>query len=218
MVSQRTLMMSSYDVIVTSRAMLWCHRISLYKTPHMACGAAYLTWELRVHFTLVPSSTAGYSCTLGSTRWRVPASGAYFLLLYLIGFIITVSIFPSIDAPKHANTSRECYLEYFARRPHGPTSFWLVPVSTVPAVQVYIFGSVSPPGPHILLRVAYITILASLGGHQSIENGPIRGKYSTLAETQVCKCVVGQGEERYTLSYQESGRLDWGNAYLATRG
>ena len=33
----------------------------------------------------------------------------------------------------------------------GPTSFWLVPVSTVPAVQVYIFGSVSTPGQHIIL-------------------------------------------------------------------
>ena len=28
----------------------------------------------------------------------------------------------------------------------GLTSFWLVPMSTVPAVQVYIFGSVSLPG------------------------------------------------------------------------
>ena len=34
----------------------------------------------------------------------------------------------------------------------GLTSFWLVPVSTVPAVPVYIFGSVSPPGGHILLQ------------------------------------------------------------------
>ena len=32
--------------------------------------------------------------------------------------VIIVSVSPSIDAPKHANTSRECYLEYFARRPH----------------------------------------------------------------------------------------------------
>ena len=32
--------------------------------------------------------------------------------------IITVSVSPSVDAPKHADTSRECYLEYFARRPH----------------------------------------------------------------------------------------------------
>ena len=33
----------------------------------------------------------------------------------------------------------------------GLTSFRLVPVSTIPAVQVYIFGSVSPPGRHIIL-------------------------------------------------------------------
>ena len=33
----------------------------------------------------------------------------------------------------------------------GLTPFRLVPVSTVLAVQVYIFGSVSPPGRHIIL-------------------------------------------------------------------
>ena len=32
--------------------------------------------------------------------------------------VITVSISPSVDATKHANTSRECYLEYFACRLH----------------------------------------------------------------------------------------------------
>ena len=32
--------------------------------------------------------------------------------------VITLSIFPSVDAPKHANTSRERYFEYFMRRPH----------------------------------------------------------------------------------------------------
>ena len=33
----------------------------------------------------------------------------------------------------------------------GLTSFWLVPMSTVPVVQVYIFGSISLPGQHIIL-------------------------------------------------------------------
>ena len=33
----------------------------------------------------------------------------------------------------------------------GMSSFQLVPVSAVPAVQVYIFGSVSPPWQHIVL-------------------------------------------------------------------
>ena len=32
--------------------------------------------------------------------------------------VITVSVSPSVDAPKRADTSREYYLEYFARRPH----------------------------------------------------------------------------------------------------
>ena len=32
--------------------------------------------------------------------------------------IIIVSVSPSVDATEHAKTSRECYLEYFARRPH----------------------------------------------------------------------------------------------------
>ena len=77
-------------------------------------------------------------------------------------------------------------------------------MSTIPAVQVYIFGSVSPPGRHIILPRGTHHNFGVPGWAQSIENGPIRGKYSTLAETQVCKCVVGQEEERYALSYQES--------------
>ena len=32
--------------------------------------------------------------------------------------VITVSVSPSVDATKCADTSRECYLEYFTRRPH----------------------------------------------------------------------------------------------------
>ena len=32
--------------------------------------------------------------------------------------IIIVSVSPSVDTTKHADTSRECYLEYFARRLH----------------------------------------------------------------------------------------------------
>ena len=48
---------------------------------------------------------------------------------------------------EHAETSRECYLKYFMRAIRtGPTSFRLVPVSTILVVQIYIFGSVSPPG------------------------------------------------------------------------
>ena len=86
----------------------------------------------------------------------------------------------------------------------GLTSFRLVPMSTIPAVQVYIFGSVSPLGQHIILPCGTHYNFGIPGWAQSIENGPIRGKYSTLAKTQVCKCVVGQDKARYTLSYQES--------------
>ena len=32
--------------------------------------------------------------------------------------VIILSVFPSVDALKHADTSCECYLEYFARHPH----------------------------------------------------------------------------------------------------
>ena len=32
--------------------------------------------------------------------------------------VIIVSVSLSVDAPKRADTSRECYLKYFARRPH----------------------------------------------------------------------------------------------------
>ena len=41
----------------------------------------------------------------------------------------------------------------------GLTSFQLVPVSTIPAVQVYIFGSVSPPGNTSSSRMAHITYI-----------------------------------------------------------
>ena len=49
----------------------------------------------------------------------------------------------------------------------GLTSFRLVPVSTVPAVQVYIFGSVSPPGRHIILPrgTHHIYTARSIGNH-----------------------------------------------------
>ena len=114
-------------------------------------GASYLTWELRVHSTLVLSSTAGYSCMLGSTCWRVPASGAYFLLLYLIGLLLLWAS-PQALTPRNTPTHPVSVISGTSRAVcTGPTSFWLVPVSTVTAVQVYIFGSVSPPGLHILL-------------------------------------------------------------------
>ena len=87
----------------------------------------------------------------------------------------------------------------------GLSSFWLVPMSTVPSVK----------GLHLRKRIATgVThrpptwhtsqFLASLGGHQLIANGPNHGKYSTLVKTQVCKCVVRQEEVSHTLSYQES--------------
>ena len=114
-------------------------------------GASYLTWELRIHFTLVLSLTAGYSCTLGSMHWRVPASGAYFLLLYLIGLLLLWAS-PQALTPWNTLTHPVSVILGTSRAIRtGPTSFWLVPMSTVPAVQVYIFGSVSPPGLHILL-------------------------------------------------------------------
>ena len=150
-------------------------------------GASYLTWELRVHFTLVPNSTAGYSCTLGLMHWRVPTSGAYFLRLYLIGLLLLWASSPSVDATKHADTSHECYLEYFMRRPHRTDLLF----GWCPWALFRLYKSTSSEAYHhwgdtSSSRVAHITILASLGGPQSIENGPIHGKHSTLAETQVC--------------------------------
>ena len=118
MVSHRTLVTSLYDVFVTSQALLWHHRISLYKTPRAWPIGDLPHLGLRVHLTLVQGSTAGYSCMLGLTRWCVPVSGAYFLQLYLIGLLLLWASSPNVDAPKHADTSRECNLEYFVRRPH----------------------------------------------------------------------------------------------------
>ena len=142
-------MTSSYDVFVTSQALLWHHRIPYIRRhawpiedlPHLG---------LRVHLTSVQSSTAGYSCMLGSTRWRVPVSGAYFLQLYLIGLLSWAS--PRALMPRNTPTHPVSVISSTSRAVRtGPTSFRLVPVSTIPAVQVYIFGSVSPPGRHIIL-------------------------------------------------------------------
>ena len=46
----------------------------------------------------------------------------------------------------------------------GLTSFWLVPVSTIPAVRVYIFGSVLPLGRHIILPCGTHHICSYIGG------------------------------------------------------
>ena len=196
-------MTSLYDVFMTSQAFLWRHRIPLYKTPCMAYeGDYYLTWGLG--FTLVRGSIARYSCTLGLTRWCIPASGAYFLQLYLIGLLLLWAS-PWALTPRNVPTHPVSVISSTSRDVRtGPTSFWLVPMSTIPAVQVYIFGSVSPPGWHIILPCGTHHNFGIPGWAQSIENGPIHGKHSTLAETQVCKCVVGQDEKRYVLSYQES--------------
>ena len=119
--------------------------------------------------------------------------------------VIIVSVSPSVDAPKHADTSRERYLKYFAHRPHR-TDLLLV------GAHEHYSGCTSlhlrKRNPHrgdtSSSRVAHITILASLGG-------PNRSRMARSVESippwlkpQVCKCVVGQDEKRYTLSYQES--------------
>ena len=159
---------------------------------------------LRVHLTLVWGSTARYSCTLGLTLWCVPASWAYFLQLYLIGLLLLWAS-PRALTPRNAPTHPMSVISSTSCAVYtGPTSFRLVPVSTIPAVQVYIFGSVLPLGWHIVLPCGTHHNFGVPGWAQLIENGPIRGKYSTLAEIQVCKCVVGQEEERYALLYQES--------------
>ena len=67
----------------------------------------------------------------------------------------------------------------------GLTSFRLVPVSTVPAVQVYIFGSVSPPGRHIILP---------------------RGTHHIYIKSSTCGCV-----ERFWLSWLCEQTIHSGN-------
>ena len=138
MVSHKTLMTSLYDVFVTSQALLWHHRISLYKTPHVANRGFLPHLGLRVHLTLVRDSTAGYSCTLGLTHWRVPASGAYFLQLYLIGLLLLWAS-PRVLMPQNALTHPVSIISSTSCAIHtGLTSFWLVPVSTI---SIYKFTS-----------------------------------------------------------------------------
>ena len=131
--------------------------------------------------------------------------------------VIIVSVSPSIDAPKRADPSHECNLEYFMAVRTGLTSFRLVPVSTVPAVQVYIFGSVSPPGWHIILPCGTHHNFGIPGGHnrsrtaQSMESIPpwLKPKsasvWSDKMKRDTCFCI------------RRVSRLDWENAYVATR-
>ena len=118
--------------------------------------------------------------------------------------VIIVTISPSVDAPKRADTSRECNLEYFACHPHRTN------LLSVGAHEHYSGCTSLHLQKRIATRATHHPPVCTHhnfgipGWAQSIENGLIRGKYSTLAETQVCKCVVGQDEVRYALSYQES--------------
>ena len=163
------------QLLMSSRrnVMIWC-RMEPYWRHHMASswhhrpcydvigfpyirrrarpiGILFTSPGARVHLTLVQSSTAGYSCTLGLMHWCVPASGAYFLQLYLIGLLLLWAS-PWALTPQNAPTHPVSAISNTSRAVRtGPTSFWLVPMSTIPAVQVYIFRSVSPPGRHIIL-------------------------------------------------------------------
>ena len=102
-------------------------------------------------FTSVLSSTAGYSCTLGLMRWCILISGAYFLQRVLDGVVVIVSIrykSAPLNTPLHPVSITSTTLHTICT---GLSSFQLVSVSTILFVQVYIIGSVSPPGWHIIL-------------------------------------------------------------------
>ena len=167
-IRRRTQLLTSSrcNVVIWCRIEHWWHHHMTSLWHHRPCydviGFPYIrhrTWPigdlphlgLRVHLTLVRGSTAGYSCMLGSTCWRIPISGAYFLQLYLIGLLL-LRASPRALTPQNAPTHPMSVISSTSCALHtGLTSLQLVPMSTILAVQVYIFGSVSPPGWHIIL-------------------------------------------------------------------
>ena len=115
MVSHKTLMTSSHGIFMTSQALLWHHRIPLYKTPRLATRGTDLTWGLG--FTSVLSSTAGYSCMLGLMRLMHPH---FWSLLPSIVFDWVVIIWLlHVDAPRNTLIHpMSGNLKYSMRCPH----------------------------------------------------------------------------------------------------
>ena len=136
--------------------------------------------------------------------------------------VIIVSVPLRVDARKHTETSHERNLEYSTHCPHRTDLLSVGAHEHCSGCTGFTSsGSVSPPrATHHPPTWHTSQFLVSLGGHQLIKDGPIRGRYSTLVKTQVCKCVVRQDEVRYVLSYQESWqvglrRLILGNTRLS---
>ena len=88
--------------------------------------------RLRVHLTLVRRFNCRVFVHARIDTLTHPRFWSLLPSTILDWVVIIVSVSPSVDAPKCADTSRECYLEYFAHAVRtGPTSFQLVPVSTI---------------------------------------------------------------------------------------
>ena len=146
---------------------LWHHGLwyDVIGFPYIRCrawpaGASYLTWELRVHFALVPSSTAGYSCMLGSTHWCIPASGAYFLQLYLIGLLL-LRVSSRVLTPQKTHRHIPWVLSRVLRAPS--TQDW-PPFGWCPWALFRLYQSTSSEayrhrGDTSSSRVAYITYI-----------------------------------------------------------
>ena len=87
----------------------------------------------------------------------------------------------------------------------GPSSFQLVPMSTVPDVEgLHHRKCIATEATPCCSHVAHITILGVPGWHQLITNGPICGYCSTLVATQDCKFVARQEGVSHVLLYQKS--------------
>ena len=187
----------------TSQAMLWHHRISLYKdtahglrgllTSPGSLGFTSLWFQVRLQVFV----HAGIDALTRPRFWSLLPS------TILDWVIIIVSVSPSVDATEHAETSHECYLEYFApsaqdRPPFGWCPWALFQLYKSTSSEVYCHrGDTSSSRWH--------TSHFGIPGWAPINREwPDPWKVFHLAETQVCKCAVGQEEERYTLSYQES--------------
>ena len=119
--------------------------------------------------------------------------------------VIIVSVSLRVDASKHADTSRERNLEYSTCHPHrtnllsvgarehcsGCTSLHLRKCIATGATH-------HPPTQHTS------QFWRPWVGTDCSRTARFMEGIPPWLKPQVCKCVVGQDEARYTLSYQES--------------
>ena len=145
----------------------------------------------------------------------------FWSLLPSIVFDWVVIIWPlHIDAPQNTLTHP---VSVISNTPHairtGLTSFRLVPVSTVPAVKVYIFGSVSPLGWHIILpRGTHHNFWRPWVGTDCSRTAWFMKGIPPWLKPKSASVWSDRTKWDTRFRIRRVSRLDWEDAYLATCG